>query len=231
MKNTVRASILFLSLLLLHTHVEAVTIGQMQTFDDPNHNWVVGAGPVLGTPTLVPTALGGPAGPADPYLSIISRGGSGPGSRLSAQNFVDWAGDYGSAGITHIRMDVRNFGNTDVFLRLLFVDFDASNAPVNAALTTTPVILPGNSDWQTVEFAVTPAALTPGIGTAAGALSDTDELRIFHNPDAAFPVGNLPAIAASIGVDNIRAAAIPEPASWSLLIGGLLAGYVARRRC
>ena len=45
----------------------AVILGQVQTFDDPDHHWVIGAGPVQSSPTMLPLALGGPGGPADPW--------------------------------------------------------------------------------------------------------------------------------------------------------------------
>jgi hypothetical protein len=51
---------------------------------------------------------------------------------------------------------------------------------------------------------------------------NTDTLRIFHNPDPNFPgpgIG-IPAVNAQLGVDNITAA-VPEPATVSLLAGGL----------
>jgi hypothetical protein len=215
--------------LILQPQLGAVTIGQVQTFDEPDHHWVIGVGPGGATPSDVPTELGGPGGPLDPYLSIVSTGTGGPGSRPSAQNFDEWSGNYLAAGITHIFMAVRNFGSTDLSLRLLFVDFEAM-APVNAAFTTDAVFVPGNSDWQTVRFAVSQSELTGFLGSANGALSNTDEFRIFHNPDPSFEPGNLPALAANLGVDNLEAAAIPEPAAWTLLVSGMALVCVARRR-
>ena len=215
-------------LFLLQAPLCAVTINQVQTFDDPNHNWIIGAGPGPGTPASVPLALGGPGGASDPYLSIVSTGGDGPRSRLTAQNFGQWAGDYTAERITHILMDVRNFGSTDLSLRLLFVAFGAMG-PANVAFTTNAVFVPGSSDWQTVQFDVSPSALTATLGSATNALSNAGELRIFHNPSPSFAQRNLPAVIANLGVDNITAAAIPEPATWTLLIGGVLAMAVVRR--
>ena len=79
---------------LLQSPLIAVTTGQIQTFDDPNHHWTFGGGFGGIPPTQFPLALGGPGGPTDPYLSLVSTGIHGPNSRLSAQNFVEWAGDY-----------------------------------------------------------------------------------------------------------------------------------------
>jgi hypothetical protein len=84
-----------------------------------------------------------------------------------------------------------------------------------------------------------PGSLNVLRGTAAGALSDVVELRLFHNPLPVFggPGGNSsPAIQTTVGVDNIRAigtSTIPEPSTVALLGTGILAlaaGARARRR-
>ena len=149
----------------------------------------------------------------------------GPGSRLGAQNFGLWAGDYLAGGVNRIEMDTRNFGTTDVHLRLLFVEFGAMG-PVNAAFTNA-VFLPAGSGWASIAFDISPDDLTAFIGTAAGALSNTNELRLFHNPAPFFAPAQNPALAANLGVDNITAAA-PEPATW--LLFGMAAAFGARRR-
>ena len=214
-----------LSLFVFHSTAEAaVMLGQLQTFDDP-HGWVIGAGPVSGTLIPVPVELGGPAGPTDPYLSIVATGGAGIGSRLSAQNFAEWSGDYLAAGIDRIQMDVRNFGNTDVHLRLLFLEL--APGPVNLAFSTQAIVVPAGADWTAIQFNITPGALTSPLGSATGALSNATELRIFHNPDPFFIPGQMPAIAANVGVDNITALA-PEPAT--LWLFGAAAFVGARRR-
>jgi hypothetical protein len=208
-----------------HAPAESAPIlGTIQTFDDP-HGWVIGAGPVLGTPIPVPVALGGPGGPTDPYLQIVAIGGSGPGSRLSAQNFAEWSGNYIAEGVTALQMDVRNFGPDDVFLRLLFLELGAMG-PVNIALTDA-IFLPGGSDWQRVAFSIAPADLTALLGSAAGALTNASELRIFHNPDPFFIPALNPAVVATVGVDNITAT-VPEPAAWALL--ATAAAFVRMRR-
>lgn len=219
-----------LSLFLFVPQARAVSLFQVQTFDDPAHGWVVGAGPVIGTPTLLPTELGGPAGPADPFLSIEATGGSGPGSRLSAQNFGQWAGDYLGSGVSLVRMDVRNFGPDDLFLRLLFIEFGAMG-PIGFSFSTDPIHVPAQSGWQTIAFGVTPGALTTPLGSVLSVLSNTGELRIFHNPAPFFEPGSNPEVAATLGVDNITAdQVVPEPATLSLLLGGLALGGVGRCR-
>jgi hypothetical protein len=228
-------SLLFLPL-LLGQELAAVTLGQIQPFDDPVSGWVTGVGPMIGTPIDVPlNSTGGRTGDDDPYLNIIATGGTGPGSRLSAQNFDIWSGDYLAAGVNQIRMDVRNFGSTDLALRLLFVEFNAAMEPVSAAFTDAADIV-GNSDWQMIAFDISPSALTAiptpflPVANPLQTLGNTVELRLFHNPDPFFAVGMNPAVVGNLGVDNITAAFIPEPGTWSLLLGGFLAGVMQLRR-
>jgi hypothetical protein len=210
----------------------ALILGQVQTFDDP-HGWVIGAGPAVGSPIPVPVADGGPAGAGDTYLSIVATGGDGPGSRLSAQNFGEWAGDYLAAGIDVIEMDVNNVGPDDVFLRLLFLGDFGLMGPQNAALTTNAVLVPAGSGWQRIAIAIGPADLTLLLGSISGALSNAEEVRIFHNPNPSFIPGMNPAVTARLGVDNITAAAsaaAPEPATWMLLALAASVALRARRR-
>ena len=208
----------------------------LQTFDAP-HGWFFGGGAVGVPATPLPLQLGGPGGASDPFLLLTSTGGAGPQSRLSAINTTEFSGDYTAAGVSAISMDLRNFGTSDVFLRLLLLDFDeVTGVPINGALTAAPVFVQAGGAWQSGVFDVTAAGLTllfPG-GTAAGLLANVDELQLFHNPLPEFNPGlGIPAIAATVGVDNIRTgpvAVAPEPATLTLLLGGLAAIAARRRR-
>jgi hypothetical protein len=220
-----RANVCCASALLLSAlPALAVTPGQVQTFDDAVSGWVIGGG---GATFDIPIeATGGPAGAGDRYMELVATGGSGPGSRLSAQNFGIWTGDYIAAGVTAIGMAVQNFGPDDLHLRLVFVDGDAA-APLNVALSTEPVIVPAGSGWRAIQFDVSPGSFTAALGSVAPALESTDELRIFHNPDPFFIPFDNPAVAATLGVDNITA--VPEPAGWAMMLAGLaLVGCASR---
>ena len=206
----------------------------LQTFDDP-HGWFFGGGPAGIPPTLYPIQLGGPSGPADPFLFVTSNGGGGPRSRLSAINTTELAGNYTAAGVSTISMDLRNFGTTDLSLRLLLLDFDEiTGVPINGAVTSAAVFLPNSSGWQPGAFDVTAVGLTLVFGgSAAALLADVDELRIFHNPAPDFPLTGIPPISAALGVDNINTGAAPtapEPGVVTLLFGGLAALMARRRR-
>ncbi len=203
----------------------AVTIGQIDTFEDgTTQGWTVG---LLGSVSPVPpsnVASGGPGGDGDRFLLLQSLGGNGPGGRLVGINVTQWAGDYSAAGVKAIAMDLRNLGDTELSIRVMFADPNGG-PPSNLALSTTPVVLEPGSGWRAVVLPVTAGALTAGLGAADAALAGATELRIFHGATATFPGGP---IAAALGVDNIRA--IPESGTAPLVAAGLALVAILRRR-
>src|SRR5215212_9214500 len=76
----------------------AVSLGQTDTFENgTTQGWVTA---LLGSPNPLPPAnvpTGGPAGANDNFLLLTSRGGGGPGSRLTGINTSQWAGNYAAA--------------------------------------------------------------------------------------------------------------------------------------
>jgi hypothetical protein len=203
-----------------------ILIGQQDTFEDgTTQGWVVS---LLGSPSPVPpvnVATGGPAGVDDNYLQLTSIGGGGAGSRLTVINPAQWAGDYLAGGVGSVSMDLLNLGATDLSLRLLFED-PAGGPPTNIAASTTPFVLGAGSGWVHATFGIAPADLTALMGDASAALSGATVIRLFHSDVIGFP--GLP-IVASLGVDNITAEAIPEPASL-VLFSVSLGMALARRR-
>jgi hypothetical protein len=99
--------------------------------------------------------------------------------------------------------------------------------PVDEAVTTFGAFLPVGSDWTHVVFGISPAYLTTLLGNANTLLSNTTLLRIIDSPtpdDAVTILGTL-------GVDNITASTVPEPATLLLTATGLVAlGARYRRR-
>lgn len=203
-------------------------IGQIDTFEDGGlGGWAVGPGHPA-PPANEPD--GGPGGAGDNYMRLTSLGGVAAGSRLSAFNMAQWAGDYLAAGITSIEMDLRNDGPDDVVIRLLLAGPFGPFGPDNAVATLDSVALPAGSGWVHAVFSLLPADLNVLLGTADGALSQAQELRLFHNPAPVFagPPGSSPPVVAQLGVDNVEA--VPEPASLGLLGIAALAGLMRRRR-
>ena len=202
----------------------AATICQIDTFQDgTTDGWFAGGlgmGQMPATPPKV-IANGGPRGVGDQYLQITSQGGSGAGSRLVAINVAQWAGNYLTPGIGGIAMDLKNFGTTNLTIRLLFEN-PMGAPPTDEAVTTFGVPLPVGGDWVHAFFAISPSAMTPLIGDVNTLLRNTTLLRIIDSPtpdDAVEIVGVL-------GVDNI--AAVPEPATFLPLLGAF-AWFTIRR--
>jgi len=55
-------------------------------------------------------------------MLVTGLGGAGPGSRIAVINTAQWSGNYLTSGVSSIGIDLKNFGNTDLTVRLLFED-------------------------------------------------------------------------------------------------------------
>jgi hypothetical protein len=204
----------------------AASLGYVSDFESgsPNPN-----------PAVVETD-GGPAGAGDAFLRVIASGGlaqitpaytgggGGPGSKLVVFNASsDWIGDYTSAGVGYIELDVKNLTNEVLSIRLQ-VEGTGGIFVTHAAQS-----LPALADWMHLRIPIGPGDLTGGQDVAA-VLANVTKLRIMHNP---FPTNSslAPPIAAQIGIDNVTAAApVPEPSAALLMGAGLLVLATSRRR-
>jgi hypothetical protein len=143
-------------------------------------------------------------------------------------NLAQWAGDYPAAGVGAIQMDLRNFGGSDLALRLLIAN-PLGGPPTDVAFSTVPRLFPAGGGWTRVVFPISPTDLTAERGSANAALTTATELRLYHSVDPAFPGGE---IVAQLGVDNIRAL-VPEAstAAQAVVLGLTAVGMgVLRRR-
>lgn len=204
-----------------------VTLGQVDTFQTGAvQGWSVGMNHPA-PPAVV--ATGGPGGAGDQFLRLTALGGGGPGSRLAAFNGEQWAGDYSAAGITALMLDVQNLGAADLFLRLRLSDATDGGLPTNVAVSQAAFV-PAGGGWMTISISLASADLTALMGSADGALANTTELRLFHNPVADYPLSGPPPIAAVLGVDNIRAVPAPAGAVVAAGFGAIMAGGRRRER-
>jgi hypothetical protein len=186
---------------LLQQLVAQISDGHVDDFQNlTTSGWMEGA--VSPNPPMV-ISSGGPAGDDDAYLRNISSGtmGAAGGKWVMFNQSSNWLGNYISAGVVRITMDVRNSGATSVHLRIAF------NGNGGAIASDTSFTLLAGSAWQSLEFDVDPMAFVPlGVGgDATSTLSSVNEFRILSNTQAT----NVGAeIAATIDIDNIRATGI-----------------------
>jgi hypothetical protein len=215
----------------------ALSVGQTDDFQNgTTQGWTSG----VSNPFPPITVLdGGPAGADDAYLLMRSTGTPVAGGRLVGFNVDQWAGDYTSVGVASIKMEVFNFGPSDLSLRLMFMD-PITGPPTNVAVSTDAVFLPVGGGWTPVTFPVLASDLTALNGDASAVLSNTTVLRLFHGIDTGVPPEP---ISAMLGIDNICALGadsdatacrsggtpVPEPGALGLLGVGLL-GLMAGRR-
>ena len=206
----------------------AVSIGLTDTFSVDEQNWFAGGGPVASLPPVPPDQkpTGGPDGPGDGFLQVTATGGVGPGSRLAVMNTTQWTGDYLAAGVGSIGVDLQNQGSSDLVIRLLF-DNSSLGPPVDVGITAFGAVLPAGSGWMHFVFPVTPADLVAQGGSdMTTLLANVTLLRIIHSVGADDP----DVVIGQLGVDNITAFAVPEPATLLLMMSGAVALAMRRRR-
>jgi hypothetical protein len=95
-------------------------VGQIDDFEDgTTMGWMEGF-PSPNPPVNI--ASGGPAGTGDNYLQNVSSGGFGPGSAQVMFNHDQWSGNYLAAGVTEIEVQMANFGDSELFMRIALGD-------------------------------------------------------------------------------------------------------------
>jgi hypothetical protein len=192
----------------------AVLTGQADDFENGTvQSWDSGPGNTVNPAMNI--ASGGPAGADDNFMRLTSNGGLA-GGKLIATNQGQWTGNYLAAHVDEIRMEVNSFivasppasGQETLNLRLILFDaIDGITLSTVANLFVTP-----GSGWQTVTFPLTAANLVGGdINTA---LANVTELDLVHsrNNEPLFARNSSPPVVAQLGVDNVRAVSVPEPA-------------------
>ncbi len=191
-----------------------ITIGLVSDFQDSTvQGWV--SGPINPNP---PTVAPNVHGPEDHALEVVGTGVFGPGGRVVTFSILQWTGDYISAGVTSISMDLKNVGNTHLDIPLAV----AMPGGAGRFSTNTSVFIPAGSGWTNFVFPVDVADWTSAGGLNINAtLSAVGELRILNSPTPAF-IAIIEA--GDLLIDNITA--IPEPATLSLFA---LLGLAVRR--
>lgn len=198
-----------------------ITLGQTDNFSTGLQNWTQGA---LAPPGALSVVNGGPGGATDPFLQIAANGGATAGGRLTVFNQSQWTGNYNTAGVGAIEMDLKSLSGPALSIRV--VVRDVSN---DGYASTVGFALPADGQWHHALFRLDAASMT-AVGvppTLNQVLSGPRELRIIHS---AGPAINGDIIAATLGVDNIRASPVPEPTGILVLAAGAGLGCAIRRR-
>jgi len=176
-----------------------ITLNQVDNFENyTTANWT------KSTTTLPNQNIitDGPAGLDDNFLRVQSDGGTTPSGKLVTFNNAQWKGNYITAGVTYISMDVRNSGTNIITLRLAFQNTAWSNNPKWSSINPIAVV-PGQG-WNTIIFPIDANSLTRlgHTNTYNGDFNNINELRILHD-DA--PGWDGDAIQAVLDIDNIQA--------------------------
>jgi hypothetical protein len=176
-----------------------ITFGQIDDFQGgTTMNW--SEGPVTPNP---PTNIsnGGPNGTGDKFLQNVSSGVGTAGSKQVMFNQMQWTGDYNSAGVTQISGFMANFGTTTLNMRY-GVQGGAGTQYVSSIAQT----IPPDAQWHAVTFVLSSATMTNvnfGLDPLADVLASVTEVRILSSGAGGAWQGD--SIAATLGVDNLRA--------------------------
>lgn len=208
----------------------AISIGQLDDFeDDTLQGWAMGVASVTAN-FMTNNPDGGPDGVGDAYLEV-SADSTVPfgGKRLTFFNRQQWTGDYTTAGITAIAMDLKNFSaSEDLNMRLAINGgFGPSTGMTGGVFTSAASIsLDTDSGWTRAVFSLLPVDLVAIDGGRGGNTTGNDVLATLGNVlelrllNSATPDWAGDPVTAAVGVDNIQA--VPLPPSLVLFGSGLV---------
>ncbi len=187
------------------TLAHAITLGQVDTFSSGLEDWW-GYSPYQVLPD------GGPAGVGDAHFYNVSASLHG---RLTVVNSSErWRGNYANTGVTALRVDLINFGPSELQVRARIT----GPREGGSFASTQAYALPPDGQWHRVTFGLTPGDLTWIPGTAgtdlAATLADVDSVSFAHLVSISSGAGT--AVTGAWGLDNITA--IPEPCSLLMLM-------------
>jgi hypothetical protein len=203
---------------------------------------VLCAGPALASPTLNEgndfemgtlqgwaTVTGAPqpesvnsGGNPDRFLRVTANGTGGAGGRLVAFNRSNrWTGNYKSANVGAVTIDLKNFGTAPLSMRLAFEETGGTWYAATNAFT-----VPADNAWHSTRFDLLASNFTPVEGATPfdTGMTRVREFRVLHAADADYK-GDV--IASSFGMDNLLAV-VPEPGT-AALAAVAAAGTLLRR--
>ncbi len=168
--------------------------GQVDGFDGGLSGWQAGGFTNPNRPDIQTTgAIDGP------YMRLRSNGSFGAGGKLVVFNTDQWTGNYLTADLSGIQMQVNNLGTTSLALRLIFND----QAHGQTLTTKAPINLAPGSGWSTITFPLDQSNLMGG--TFNTVMASVTEFNLVHSPTIISTRSGAPNISAILGVDNITA--------------------------
>ena len=170
----------YLTLLITSTISSQILAGHVDDFEDGT---VQGWKHNLPNPNEpVNIATDGPAGVNDNFLRNSNSGTTGSGSKHIMFNKPpdnNWTGNYTAQGIVAIRMDIRNSGTNDLYLRVAF----RGGPNTSWMASTNPVVVSTGGGWRAIEIPIAASdfTITQGTDTASDILLDVIEFRLLSN--------------------------------------------------
>ncbi len=151
-------------------------------------SWAGGSNPTY-------TASGGPGGASDAFLMLTS----GAQNKLATYNIDRWSGNYPAAGVTRVEADLRNYGATDLFIRVVLHGTNGTRWS-----SSTPFVLSSGGTWTHVgvDLLASNFILTQGTGTFAATIASLDRLMFRHEVMVSSSGSE---ITGQLGLDNIKA--------------------------
>jgi hypothetical protein len=216
---------MFFGTLAFAGSARAIVVGQVDNFEDgTTQSWANGGSP--GAPPVLNIDTGGPAGVDDNFMQIAADG-DGAGQFLTVFNRDQWLGNYITAGVTAIEIDLKNFSKVDLNIRL---GFKESTDPGASGYLSAAFSLSAGSGWQHAIFLINPGSMI-AVGSPADFNSffagNFGEMRIINEAGTGNLNGDV--VVAEMGIDNIHA--VPEPGSALLLsMAGAISFIVYRRK-
>jgi hypothetical protein len=201
-----------------------ITLGQIDTFESGTTLSWISAGDLVDP--------GGPAGNSDHYL-VVKSGQSGADTRMQAFNQSQWLGNYLSAGVTGIAMDLNN----DTFsaalqIRLAIGDQANGSNTTPGYASTNAFTLPNDNQWHHAIFLLDAGSLT-AINSPKSLATDLANIVNLRVLSSALPSTNGDEVDFGyLGIDNIQA--VPEPSSICLIafaIFGIALGSWRKFNC
>jgi hypothetical protein len=226
MQNTFRGSLLVSLFFSLSLGLLADPTFTTSTFDSGNEGWQPWATSSVNGIT-----------PGNSYLNIAADGEEERGKMVTFNWNAEWTGDYYSAGVTGIELDISNMSDSDVVYLRVALGNRASPQQTGGTwfISQFSIVIPTLSPWSRVLLPVNESDLTI-VGNLTGEIgtdsyeetfSDIRNIRILS---AAIPLGAIgDEFVGNVGIDNV--AMVPEPSTVPMIgIGvGMLLLYKRRR--